>query len=107
MDTHRAGGATALLPIFVSSADRNEGFRRMTSLEATVSVVVNLTLLQAAVLARAAVVVTSALDCKDANAAEQGLLMFRQAVAHAVSNDTAHLSTEQLRPVTRPRRRAS
>ncbi|WP_143028092.1 hypothetical protein [Lentzea albidocapillata] len=106
MSVHRAGGAPSLVSISVSPVDRIDGFRRMTPLEATVPVVVNLTLLQAAVLARAAVVVTSALDCKDANAAAQGLLMFRQAVAHAVSNDTTHHSTEQLRPVNRPRRRA-
>ena len=79
----------------------------MTPLEVTVPIVVNLTLSQAAVLARAAVVVTSALDCKDVNAAEQGLLVFRQAVARAVSNGTTHTSTEQLRPANRPRRRAS
>lgn len=78
----------------------------MTQLEATVPVVVNLTVLQAAVLARAAVVVTSALDCKDANAAEQGLLLFRQAVARVVSNDTATSSSELSRPAGRPCRRA-
>lgn len=57
--------------------------------EITVPVVVNLTPLQAAVLARAAVVITSALDCGDANAAEQGLLLFRQEVARVVSNGPA------------------
>ncbi len=50
-----------------------------------VAVVVDLTPTQAAVLARAAVVVTSALDCKEANAAEQGLLSFRLAVVQALS----------------------
>lgn len=69
-------------------------------------VVVNLTMAQAFVLARAAVVVTSALDCKDANAAAQGLLLFRQAVARAVSNDTARNPPEQPRPVSRLCRRA-
>lgn len=46
----------------------------------TVAVVVNLTLAQAAVLAKAAVPVTSALDHREANTAEQGLLSFRAAV---------------------------
>lgn len=55
----------------------------MACVEDAVPVVVTLTRLQAAVLARAAVVVTSALACKEANAAEQGLLLFRQAVARA------------------------
>lgn len=75
----------------------------MAQLEATVSVAVSLTRSQAAVLARAVVVVTSALDCWDANAAEQGLLLFRQAVARAVSND----SPRQPRPASRPCRQAS
>jgi hypothetical protein len=78
----------------------------MTHGENTVPVVVNLTPLQAAVLARAAVVVTSALDCKDANAAEQGLLLFRQEVARAVSNDTARDSRKRPEPISRLCRRA-
>lgn len=78
----------------------------MTYGENTMPVVVNLTPLQAAVLARAAVVVTSALDCKDANAAEQGLLLFRQEVARAVSNDTAWDSRKRPEPISRLRRRA-
>ncbi|GGM78784.1 hypothetical protein GCM10011609_13160 [Lentzea pudingi] len=53
----------------------------MARAEDVVPVVVNLTRAQVAVLARAAVVVTSALDCEEANAAMQGLLVFRQAVA--------------------------
>lgn len=72
----------------------------------TVPVVVNLTLSQAAVLARAAVVVTSALDCKEANAAERGLLLFRQAVARAVSNDTARDTRKRPEPINRLCRRA-
>lgn len=55
-------------------------------MDVTVAVVVNLTLPQATVLARAAVVVTSALDCKEANAADKGLLAFRTAVQLALSN---------------------
>lgn len=54
-------------------------------MDVTVAVVVNLTLPQATVLARAAVVVTSTLDCKDVNAAERGLLAFRAAVGLALS----------------------
>lgn len=78
----------------------------MTHGENTVPVVVNLTPLQAAVLARAAVVVTSALDCKDANAAELGLLLFRQEVARAVANDTARDSRKRPEPINRLCRRA-
>lgn len=55
----------------------------MARAEDVIPVVVNLTRAQVAVLARAAVVVTSALDCEEANAAMQGLLVFRQAVARA------------------------
>jgi hypothetical protein len=51
--------------------------------EDVIPIVVNLTRAQAAVLSSAAVVVTSALDCGEANAAMQGLLVFRQAVARA------------------------
>lgn len=78
----------------------------MAQLETTVLVAVSLTRLQAALIARAAVMVTSALDCKDVNAAEQGLLLFRQAAARAVSSDTAQNSTEQPTPTGRLRRRA-
>ncbi|MDX3656174.1 hypothetical protein PV646_02540 [Streptomyces sp. ID05-26A] len=53
----------------------------MACAEDMVPVVVNLTRSQVAVLARAAVVVTSALDCEETNTAMQGLLLFRQAVA--------------------------
>lgn len=53
----------------------------------TVCVVVKLTFAQASVLARAAVVVTSALECKEINAADQGLRAFRCAVALALSQD--------------------
>ncbi|MET9628284.1 hypothetical protein ABZX92_12550 [Lentzea sp. NPDC006480] len=52
----------------------------------TVRVVVALTLAEASVLARAAVVVTSALDCKEVNAGDEGLRVFRAAVAQALSN---------------------
>jgi hypothetical protein len=78
----------------------------MTYGENTVPVAVNLTPLQAAVLARAAVVVTSALDCKNANAAEQGLLLFREEVARVVSNDTARDSRTRPEPISRLCRRA-
>ncbi|SDF60883.1 hypothetical protein SAMN05216553_102297 [Lentzea fradiae] len=78
----------------------------MTRGENTVLVVVPLTPTQAAVLARAAVVVTSALDCKDANAAEHGLLLFRQEVARAVSNGTAHDARKRPEPISRLCRRA-
>lgn len=79
----------------------------MAHLEDVVPVVVNLTRAQTAVLARAAVVVTSALDCREANAAEQGLLLFRQAVALAFVNDRTSNSTEQPRQVGHSRLRAS
>lgn len=59
-----------------------------------VAVVVNLTLPQATVLARAAVIVTSALDCKEVNAAEQGLLAFRAAVGLALSNYSGDVVNE-------------
>lgn len=51
--------------------------------EDLVPVVVNLTRSQVALLTRVAVVVTSALDCEEVNAAAQGLLVFRQALARA------------------------
>lgn len=70
----------------------------MARLEDVVPVVVNLTWAQTAVLSRAAVVVTSALDCREANAAEQGLLVFRQAVARAFANDRTSKPAEQPRP---------
>jgi len=69
----------------------------MERVEDVVPVVVNLTRAQTAVLSRAAVVVTSALDCREANAAEQGLLAFRQAVARAFANDRTSEPTEQAR----------
>lgn len=59
----------------------------MADREGTVRVVVNLTYAQASVLARAAVVVTSALDCKEVNAADQGLRQFRSATVLALSQD--------------------
>lgn len=71
----------------------------MAHLEHVFPVVVNLTRSQAAVLAGAVVVVTSSLDCKEVNAADQGLLVFRLAVAHALANET---SSE---PARQPRRR--
>ncbi|MDX8048260.1 hypothetical protein SK571_02590 [Lentzea sp. BCCO 10_0798] len=55
----------------------------MASVDDVVPVVVHLTRSQVVVLARAVVVVTSALDCEEANAAVEGLLVFRQAVARA------------------------
>lgn len=54
-----------------------------------VRVAVALTLAEASVLARAAVVVTSSLDCKDVNAAEQGLRTFRDAVGQALASDVS------------------
>lgn len=77
----------------------------MAHRENTVPVVVYLTTLQAAVLAATAVVVTSALDCKDANAVEQQLLLFRQEVARAVSNDTARDSRIRPEPISQLCRR--
>ncbi|WP_285647886.1 hypothetical protein [Lentzea sp. NBRC 102530] len=49
--------------------------------------VVQLSFAQASVLARAAVVVTSAMECKEINVADQGLLAIRRAVALALSQD--------------------
>ena len=72
----------------------------MAHLEDVVPVVVNLTRAQTALL-------TSALDCREANAAEQGLLLFRQAVALAFVNDRTSNSTEQPRQVGHSRLRAS
>jgi hypothetical protein len=63
--------------------------------DVTVAVVVNMTLSQATVLARAAVVVTSALDCKDINAAEQGLLEFRAAVGLALSKHSGRVVVDR------------
>lgn len=75
--------------------------------EDTVAVVVDLKLSQAKVLARAAVVVTSALDCREVNAADQGLLLFRGAVANALNRDRSCGSPNQLRSRHQPRRCAS
>jgi hypothetical protein len=55
----------------------------------TVRVVVELGFTEASVLARAAVVVTSALGCGEVNAADQGLLAFRSAVRLALSKDSS------------------
>ena len=59
----------------------------MTQPRRTVRVVVALTVAEASALTRAAVVVTSALDCEDVNAAEQGLRTFRSAVGKALASD--------------------
>ncbi|MEU3642953.1 hypothetical protein AB0E59_06160 [Lentzea sp. NPDC034063] len=72
-----------------------------------VAVVVELKLSQAKVLARAAVVVTSALDCREVNAAEQGLLVFRGAVARALDRDRTCESPKQLQSLGQPHKRAS
>ena len=83
----------------------------MTQSTRAVRVVVELALTQAVVFARAAVVVTSALDCKDVNAAEQGLLAFRTAVDVALRKrpaqavvDQPEVAVEQSRRASRPRR---
>ncbi|MFC3898025.1 hypothetical protein ACFOWZ_41715 [Lentzea rhizosphaerae] len=73
----------------------------------TVAVVVKLTLSQATVLARAAVVVTSALDCKEVNAAEQGLLAFRAAVGLALSKCSGRVVADRPEATTEPALRAS
>lgn len=75
-------------------------------MDVTVAVVVNLTLSQATVLARAAVVVTSALDCKDVNAAEQGLLAFRAAVGLALSKHSGRVVVDRPEATAKPSRRA-
>jgi hypothetical protein len=68
---------------------------------------VNLTLSQATVLAGAAVVVTSTLDCKEVNAAEQGLLAFRAAVGLALSRRPSREVVEQPKATAEQSRRAS
>jgi hypothetical protein len=75
--------------------------------DVTVAVVVNLTLSQATVLARAAVTVTSALDCKEVNAAEQGLLAFRTAVGLALPKDLGRVVVDLPEATAEPSRRAS
>lgn len=72
-----------------------------------VPVVVELALAEATVLAQAAVVVTSALDCKDANAADKGLLAFRTAVGLALSKHSARVVVDQPEDPVEPSRRAS
>jgi hypothetical protein len=73
----------------------------------TVRVIVELALAEATVLARAAVVVTSALDCKEANAAEQGLLAFRVAVGLALGQRPTQAVVDQSEAVADQSRRAS
>ncbi|MET8764883.1 hypothetical protein [Lentzea sp. NPDC004782] len=73
----------------------------------TVAVVVNLTLPQAKVLVRAAVMVTSALDCKEVNAAEQGLLAFRAAVGLALSKYSGSAVADEPAVAAEQSRRAS
>ncbi len=73
----------------------------------TVRVIVELALAEATVLARAAVVVTSALDCKEANAAEQGLLAFRAAVGLALGQRPTQAVVDQPEAVADQSRRAS
>lgn len=73
----------------------------------TVRVVVELAFTEAAVLARAAVVVTSALDCKEVNAADQGLLAFRAAVKLALSRRSGHVVVDQPEAAPQLPRRAS
>ncbi|GLY51445.1 hypothetical protein [Lentzea sp. NBRC 102530] len=70
-------------------------------------VVVELSFAQASVLARAAVVVTSALECKEVNAADQGLLTIRRAVALALSQDIARKSGGPAAAPSVPELRAS
>jgi hypothetical protein len=72
-----------------------------------VRVVVDLAPAEASVLARVAVVVTSALDCKEVNAAEQGLLAFRAAVVLALSKHSARVVVDQPEDVAERPRRAS
>lgn len=73
----------------------------------TVRVVVELAVTEAAVLARAAVIVTSALDCKEVNAAERGLLAFRAAVEAALRKHPAEVVVDQPGNAAEPSRRAS
>lgn len=79
----------------------------MAEREGTVRVVVRLTHAQASVLARAAVVVTSALDCKEVNAADQGLREFRSATALALLQDIVPKAVGRLDSPSRSVRRAS
>jgi len=72
-----------------------------------VRVVVDLALAEASVLAWAAVVVTSALDRKEVNAAEQGLLAFRAAVGLALSKESGRVVGDQPGMAAEQPRRAS
>lgn len=67
----------------------------MAQPKCVVRVVVELALAEASVLARATVVVTSALEGKDINAAERGLRAFRDAVARTVSSDAGRQTVDQ------------
>jgi hypothetical protein len=73
----------------------------------TVRVVVELALAEAEVLARAAVVVTSALEYREINAADHGLLAFRTAVKAALSNRSGHAEVDQPEAAPQQPRRAS
>lgn len=73
----------------------------------TVRVVVELAFAEASALARAAVVVTSALDCKEVNAADQGLLAFRTAVKLALSKRSGQTEADQPEAAPQRARRAS
>lgn len=72
-----------------------------------VRVVVDLALAEASVLARAAVVVTSALGCKEVNAAEQGLLAFRAAVGLALRKRSAQAVVDRPEDTAEQPRQAS
>lgn len=79
----------------------------MAQLKRTVRVVVELAVGEASVLARAAVVVTSPLDCNEINAADQGLRAFRNAVALALSKDVGRAVAGQPESAVEPSLRAS
>ncbi|WP_394617391.1 hypothetical protein JNUCC0626_48675 [Lentzea sp. JNUCC 0626] len=72
-----------------------------------VRVVVVLAFAEASVLARAAVTVTSALDCREVNAAEAGLRTFRSAVALAISRSSSEVVVDHTEANEKQPRRAS
>lgn len=76
----------------------------MAQPQRTVRVVVDLGFTEAQVLAQAAVVVTSALDCKEINAADQGLRAFRTAVGLALSKRPDRVVAKHTAAAEQPRR---
>ncbi|USX56450.1 hypothetical protein [Lentzea sp. HUAS12] len=79
----------------------------MTQPNRTIRVVVELAFAEASVLARAAVVVTSALDCREANAADSGLRAFRSAVGLALSRPLSQAVVDRIEVAGQQSRRAS